>query len=389
MKRLWAAFGYSDRLLSSLELRRQRAFILSAMFTALVLVVDSSQNYQNGYILHAYEEWLMVPLILLNYTLQRSRLIGLRMASKFMAYLIAFQMSFSFVVPGLGAEIMLFWIATLPLILVLLLELKEAITANVVVVIYLSGVTLFSQLGWIEALFSIEVLVQVVMGYSLFTTLVYLIERSRSEYEVELTDRMRERDVLLKEVHHRVKNNMQLMMSLLGLQAASIDEPKYARLFLDNIDRLSAMSLVHESIYKAENFEKIDMPSYLTDIVRHLQRVTRHRIEYDFAEMTLDMKTAMNLGLILNEAVTNALEHAYPQKDEGLIRLALYAHDKIISMKIRDYGVGLPADHTGKGRLGMTLIGDLTRSLNDGRLKLRSDNGVEVCVYCKADLDAS
>lgn len=389
MKQLWAAFGYIDQLLTSLELRRQRAFILTAIFMALVVLVDSSQNYQNGYFLHAYEEWVMGPMVLFNYILQRFKIISLVTASKMMAFFIVFQMLFSFSVPGVGEEIMLFWIATLPLILVLLIELKDATKVNIAIVIYLAGVTLFSQLGLIQALFSVEVLVQVVIGYSLFTTLVYLIEKSRSDYEEKLADRMQEREVLLKEVHHRVKNNMQLIMSLLGLQAAGIEEPKYAKLFLDNIDRLSAMSLVHESIYKAENFEKIDMQSYLQDIVNHLQRVTPHKIEHRFSPLTLDMKTAMNLGLILNEAVTNALEHAYPDVEEGLISLSLYENDKIVTMRIKDYGVGMPNVNMTEGRLGMTLMHDLSSSLNDGYLKIRSDNGLEVSVFCKVDLNAS
>ena len=356
---------------------------------ALVVSIDSTQNYQNGYLLHAYEEWIIAPLIFGNYLLQRFKIVPLLTASRIMASLITFQMLFSFVVPGVGEEIMLFWIATLPLILVLLIELKDATKANVVIVTYLAAVLLFSQLKWIDALFSFDVLAQVLVGYSMFTTLVYLIEKSRREYEEKLTYRMREREVLLKEVHHRVKNNMQMMMSLLGLQAASIEDPKYAKLFLDNIDRLSAMSLVHESIYKVENFEKINMKSYLGDIVKHLQRITRHKIEYDFAPLTLDMKTAMNLGLILNEAVTNAMEHAYPDGDEGRITLSLYEKGKIITMKIEDYGVGISNVDSIEGTLGLSLIKDLSQSLKDGKITLRSKDGLEVKVYCKADLDAS
>lgn len=356
---------------------------------ALVVLIDSSQNYQNGYFLHAYEEWVMGPIVLLNYFLQRFKIISLVTASKMMAFLIVFQMLFSFSVPGVGEEIMLFWIATLPLILVLLIELKDATKVNIAIVIYLAGVALSSQLEWVQALFSLEVLVQVVVGYSLFTTLVYLIEKSRSDYEDKLAERMQEREVLLKEVHHRVKNNMQLIMSLLGLQAASIEEPKYAKMFLDNIDRLSAMSLVHESIYKAENFEKINMQSYLEDIVCHLQRVTPHKIEYRFAPLVLDMKTAMNLGLILNEAVTNAIEHAYPDRNEGIITLSLDESDKIVTMTVKDYGIGMSTLNKLEGNLGMTLMRDLSNSLVGGKFTMASREGLEVSIVCKGDFDVS
>lgn len=356
---------------------------------ALVVAVDSTQNYPSGYLLHAREEWIMAPLVFGNYILQRFKIIPLVMASRIMAVLITFQMLFSFIVPGVGEEVMLFWIATLPLILVLLIELKDATKVNVAVVTYLAFVTIFSQMRLFDALFSFDVLAQVLVGYSMFTTLVYLIEKSRSEYEEKLTYRMREREVLLKEVHHRVKNNMQLIMSLLGLQAASIEDPKYAKLFLDNIDRLSAMSLVHESIYKAENFEKINMKSYLEDIAKHLQRITRHKIEYNFSDLRLDMRTAMNLGLILNEAITNALEHAYPNGDDGRITLSLYEKGKIVTMKIEDYGVGLVAAEKIEGTLGLTLMKDLSNSLHDGRLTMLSRGGLEIKVYCKVDSDAS
>ena len=389
MKDFLTALGYFDSLLSPLELRRQRAFTMTAIFLIVVLVADIYQHFNHGYYFHGTEELLMVLVVLTTYILQRLQRISRLLASRVMVFLIVFQMLFSFVTPGVGEEIMLFWIATLPLIIVLLIDLKEVTIVNVGVVAYLVGVLVSSQLQLFDTLFDTEVLLQVVAGYSLFTTLVYLIEKSRRDYEEDVMYRMREREVLLKEVHHRVKNNMQMMMSLLGLQASSIDEPKYAKLFLDNIDRLSAMSLVHESIYKAENFEKINMHNYLKDIVKNLQKMTRHTMEYNFSEVTLDMKTAMNLGLILNEAITNALEHAYEENDIGSISLELYEADKIVTMKIEDFGIGLSDVDSVKETLGFTLIHDLTHSLNEGTLQIYSNKGLKLIITCKVDADVS
>ena len=378
--------GYNDNsVVDALVLRRKRTFILTSFFTGLILSIDIFQNLAAGFETLAYIETFVLPLIAINFFVYKRTKDHARLHEMFMAILLSFMILISLVIEGFGVQIMLFWIAVLPLILFLLLDLKHALIANAIVAMILALYTLNTYVGWIEPLFSFDIFIQLSFGYLLFSLLVYLIEQSRTQYEVQLISRDREREVLLKEVHHRVKNNLQLMMSLLGLQAGSIEDPKYAKLFLDNIDRLSAMALVHESIYKAEDFEKINMQTYLQDIINHLQRITRHKIKTKMPPIQLEMKTAMNLGLILNEAVTNAIEHAYPSESEGVISITLDKKDKIVSMKIQDNGIGLIPGNNRENRLGMTLMDDLSHSLPEGELHVTSLKGVTVRVRCKGE----
>jgi len=378
--------GYNDSSITdALALRRKRTFILTSFFTGLILSIDIFQNLAAGFETLAYIETFVLPLIAINFFVYKRTKYYARIHEMLMALLLSFMILISLIIEGFGVQIMLFWIAVLPLILFLLLNLKCALIANAIVAIILALLTVNAYVDWLEPLFSIDIFIQLSFGYLLFSLLVYLIEQSRTEYEVQLISRDREREVLLKEVHHRVKNNLQLMMSLLGLQADSIEDPKYAKLFLDNIDRLSAMALVHESIYKAEDFEKINMQTYLQDIINHLQRITRHKIKTKIPPIRLEMKSAMNLGLILNEAVTNAIEHAYPDENEGTISITLDKKDKIVSMKIEDNGVGLIEGTNTENRLGMTLMDDLSHSLPEGKLQVTSLHGVTVRVQCKGE----
>lgn len=390
MKRLldWLEY-YDDSITNPLLLRRKRAFILTSLFSALIIAADIVQNRMVGFETLAMIEMTVLPLIALNFFMAKESGMQHALYSNIMAFLLSLTILTAMVIEGFGMQIMLFWIAALPLLLFLLLNLRQAMIANMIITLVLVVMTLNSYVGWIKPLFAFDIFLQLMFGYPVYVVLVYLIEQSRSLNEKELLERDRERDVLLKEVHHRVKNNMQLMMSLLGLQASNIEDKAYAKLFTDNIDRLSAMALVHESIYKAENFEKIDMQSYLEDIVKHLQRVTRHQIDYSFDPVILDMKTAMNLGLILNEAVTNALEHAYPDTQEGRITLSLHEKGTIIKMKIEDFGCGIADIEAEQGNLGLTLMHDLTRSLNEGRLEMTSKKGLAVQVECKGYTDAA
>ena len=190
-----------------------------------------------------------------------------------------------------------------------------------------------------------------------------------------------EKESLLKEVHHRVKNNLQLIGSMLSLQASRIKDPAVAELFADSRNRVRSMALVHENLYRAGNFAKIPMASHVRALCAELSRayLTPGRdVELVIAvgDMHLDMNRAVACGLIINELLSNALKHAFPQGRPGLIRIEVELHDGRYSLRVQDDGVGLPAgfDFNRSESLGLQLVSDLTRQLR-GTIEVVRDSG--------------
>jgi two-component sensor histidine kinase len=233
---------------------------------------------------------------------------------------------------------------------------------------------------WVPPIFSFDLLIQMVVGFLAISVTVYYFEKIRSSYEIKLDHLVKEREVLLKELHHRVKNNMQVIMSMLWLQVDKIEDPKYAQMFLENIDRLSAMAQVHENLYKADKLEAIEIKAYLRDLLEGLKRVSPYAIEYSLDPISLDMKSAVNIGLIVNEAVTNAIQHANMTGD-GVIRVTLKKQkNDWLQIIISDTGVNTQVIEEIEDSLGLALIKDMVRSLYGGRLRLKSNGGFSLII---------
>jgi predicted ATPase/two-component sensor histidine kinase len=193
---------------------------------------------------------------------------------------------------------------------------------------------------------------------------------------------LEEKDALLKEVHHRVKNNLQLISSLLNLQAGRIADPAVAELLADSRNRIRSMALVHENLYQAGNFSRIPMASHIQSLCAHLSRAydsasQRKELEIQVSDLHLDMNQAVTCSLIINELVSNALKHAFPDGQAGRVRIELrplgrQRHVLVVS----DDGVGLPLD-LDFGRvdsLGLQLVHDLTEQLH-GTVSMSRDSG--------------
>jgi two-component sensor histidine kinase len=183
---------------------------------------------------------------------------------------------------------------------------------------------------------------------------------------------LEEKEALLNEVRHRVKNNLQLISSLLNLQASRIKDPAVSELFADSRNRVRSMALVHENLYRAGNFSKIPMASHIKALCGQLTRAygapdrpVELVIEVD--ELHLDMNRAISCGLIINELVSNALKHAFSHTMGARIQIDLEPlgggrH----ALRIADNGVGLPPgfDFGRADSLGLQLVRSLTQQLN-------------------------
>jgi PAS domain S-box-containing protein len=181
---------------------------------------------------------------------------------------------------------------------------------------------------------------------------------------------VREKDALLKEVHHRVKNNLQLISSLLNLQSVRIEDPHIAELFAESRNRVRAMALVHENLYRAGNFASLAMPEHVAHLCSYLARIyglkgSNVRILTSIDDVQLTLDCAISVGLIINELVSNALKHAFLGRADGNVSVTLRGLDgRTCLLRIEDDGVGLPSDaYTSAATLGMQLVRDLTDQL--------------------------
>lgn len=193
---------------------------------------------------------------------------------------------------------------------------------------------------------------------------------------------LEEKEALLKEVHHRVKNNLQLISSMLNLQASRIKDPAVAELFADSRNRVRSMALVHENLYRAGNFSKIPMESHIKALCAQLSRAygvpgQRVGLEVEIADLQLDMNRAVTCGLIVNELVSNALKHAFPHGRPGRIRITVEPQgDGRHALRVHDDGVGLAEtfDFERADTLGLQLVSDLTHQLR-GTIEVNREQG--------------
>jgi two-component sensor histidine kinase len=161
----------------------------------------------------------------------------------------------------------------------------------------------------------------------LVRTLRYAVERAR--IEENLRNALAEKEILLKEIHHRVKNNMQIISNLLSLQALQVDDPKVRAMFAESQSRISTMRLIHQRLYHAEDLAHIDLPSYLKNLVSMVleSHLTSAHIDanVDVESLLLGLDTAIPLGLITNELLTNSLKHGFAGRANGVVQVALHA----------------------------------------------------------------
>lgn len=191
-----------------------------------------------------------------------------------------------------------------------------------------------------------------------------------------------EKELLLKEIHHRVKNTMNVVISLINLQKGKIEsKEKYLEVFQDISNRIYSIALVHDRLYTTGDLSHINMKEYIEIMIRHLSAIFdtggQIKIVSTVENILLDIEKAIPCGIILNETVTNAIKHAYPNDKTGAIEVHLTkAFDKTCTLIIRDNGVGLPADTKPENpaSMGLQLIVLLTEQLA-GKLDISTEKG--------------
>ena len=208
------------------------------------------------------------------------------------------------------------------------------------------------------------------------------INHKRAERKVKAS--LREKEALLKEVHHRVKNNLQIITSLLNLQASAIEDEEISDLLRESQNRVRLMALIHEKLYQSNDLGKIDLGDYIQDLSSHLLRSyeivsSAVSLEVEADNIFLEIDTAVPCGLIVNELVSNSLKYAFPDGEKGVIRIEVKLADDTFCIRYRDDGIGLPEGlemHNAK-TLGLQLVSSLTEQLG-GDLEIYKGTGTEL-----------
>ncbi len=202
---------------------------------------------------------------------------------------------------------------------------------------------------------------------------------------------LKEKEVLLREIHHRVKNNMQLLISLLRLQADKIEDKKYADMFKEGENRISSMSLIHEKLYQTQDFANINFGEHIKSLVdglfvSHGADTNKVSLNIDIKDVSIDLENAIPCGLIINELVSNSLKYAFPQEREGEISIALRPfNEDEIELTVSDDGVGISEDLDIEktDTMGLTLVKVLAEHQLDGKIDLDRTGGTQFNIKFK------
>jgi two-component sensor histidine kinase/ligand-binding sensor domain-containing protein len=259
----------------------------------------------------------------------------------------------------------------------------------------------FWRQWWFIVVGSVFILLLAFLVFEIFAErrLAGRLEKEVGERTAQIRASLEEKDVLLREIHHRVKNNLQVVSSLLSLQADKTTDGPTRGLFRESMARVRAMALIHENLYRSPRLADIDVPQYIHRLCRDLQSTyavqpDRVTIVVEAADIGLPMESAVTCGLLLNEMVSNALKHGFPEGRRGTIRIEFSvengdkksaAPSRTYRLVVADDGVGLPEGFQAKGfgSLGWRLIRSLTGQLG-GTLAVENEGGARFTLRFRA-----
>lgn len=228
-------------------------------------------------------------------------------------------------------------------------------------------------------------------GELVLCSVIDITQRKRSEQQLrertaDLMAAIRERDVLLQEIHHRVKNNLQVISSLINMQIRKLTVSASRDVLKECKTRIEAISLIHQKLYQTTNFANVQFADYARSLAGNVLHVAeaseRITMEFDFDDIALPVDKAIPCGLILNELLTNAVKHAYPGGGSGTVRMALrHSTEKRLQLEVSDHGVGMsdPDPNGPHNSIGLQLISTLAEQLQ-GDLQLINRDGTTVRV---------
>ncbi|PRY84741.1 tetratricopeptide repeat-containing sensor histidine kinase [Mongoliibacter ruber] len=243
--------------------------------------------------------------------------------------------------------------------------------------------TILLQMSRLRQQNVIQVFTLVLVGVMLlFLFILYRYFIRRKRYSLILEKQNKEKEFLLKEIHHRVKNNLETISSLLSLQTSQIEDQELHDIMIESQNRVQSMGMIHQNLYQGENLAAIEMKNYFEDlggfIIDSFNATNRIVLKCEMSPLELDVDRAIPIGLIVNELITNSLKYAFPDKMIGAITICLKETDSHLYLELADNGVGMDKNMDIKGTgFGTQLVQLLTQQL-DGKVTLTTHGGTKV-----------
>jgi len=234
----------------------------------------------------------------------------------------------------------------------------------------------------------------------LLTGFLYLVNSRKKQREIQkmnveisaknktIKESLAEKEMLLKEIHHRVKNNLQIISGILELQNVNVSDENAKIILKEGQARIQSIALIHKTLYQSENFSTVSFQNYLTELINAIQNTYRNNLKIETVinsnEIELGINTAIPLSLIINEIITNCYKHAFIGKEKGKITINFTKDQEFYKLTIEDNGNGLPADFNPKNihSIGFDLIQGLTKQLA-GTFDWHSQNGTTIIITFK------
>ncbi len=220
----------------------------------------------------------------------------------------------------------------------------------------------------------------------IFQMIVYsqdITDRRRAEEQVKAS--LKEKEILLEEIHHRVKNNLQIMYSLISIQSEYIKNEKYKKIFKDFQNQIMSMSLVHENLYRTKDLNKIDLNDYINNLISSLFtsygiKSSKIIVKIDVENVYLGVNNAILCGLIINELVSNSIKYAFPGNKRGEVKISFHLKGKKkFQLIVNDNGIGLPKgiDLQSTESFGLQMVNELVRGNLHGDISVNRTKGTE------------
>lgn len=212
--------------------------------------------------------------------------------------------------------------------------------------------------------------------------------RERTETQKNLEISNQEKTILLKEVHHRVKNNLAVIAGLIRMQSRRITDPKSKSMFTDLQNRIKTMELIHTNLYTSKTFNKINMRHYLASLAQNLNKTFPEECEtitffVSCDELLLEIDQAITCGQLVNELVTNAFKHAFKEKEEGHIWVSMKEIDGVVELRVEDSGKNTAQGTPKSFSLGLSLVHELTKYQLKGKVEVQNEGGLRYCITFK------
>ncbi|MDD2451617.1 MAG: sensor histidine kinase [Sulfurovum sp.] len=349
------------------------------MISLMIISVDTYESYKH----HFYTMvWLEITALLAQVTgfvLYYFRMITLRAFASILIIAVSILVVLALFIIGENPEFSLFALAILPVFIFFFLGTENGKKFTVFMVFMILLAVFNSHFRIIEPIiFPASLYVEILIGYTGISFLHYRFEEYRQNFQTELLTFSRSQKTLLKELNHRVKNNLQMIMGLLLMQSNRVKNEQCKKVLSSQANRLKAIGLVHEQLSGNNRPTTVDIEAYLKSIITTLQLLTRHKIILEVGKgLTLDTSTATYIGLFVNEAVSNAIEHAYLPNTEEEIKVSCLTEGLTCRLSIEDSGQGFNGTDTNNS-LGFSLMEAISDYLDESFITIDPQNGTRI-----------